>query len=293
MQASQGSNPYSNLDEEEDNGEAETRDAVIKLVRLMANLSIDSTIGDAVAKPAVLETLLSLLVICDNTLEHEEMLLNVMAALTNLSYYSSFKLIVMDDRQGDQRLLQRIEKIFQSLAKQISHCLFHENNEIVLETARVLGNLTRRGAVVKSMTAQQTHQALLLLLQHQQHAIVSAVLGTLINISSHPLGREALLIPFGGETVIERMCGLLKRLTLQQLPAATMICQVLCNTLTSSEDTSEKVLGDIADTLEVWMDAAEDVIVSEVSSGDADGQLAFSQVAAALQEQLRSAIRTR
>jgi hypothetical protein len=107
------SNPYENLDDVEDEdfdydnsreadededkddddeyeidhaAETELKDATIKLVRLLANISIDADVGMEVgSKRENLETLLELLMSSTN---NEEMLLNVVAALTNLTYYS-------------------------------------------------------------------------------------------------------------------------------------------------------------------------------------------------------------
>jgi hypothetical protein len=73
----------------DDAAETELKDATIKLVRLLANISIDSTIGMEIGtKYDNLFTLYELLSICDDSMEQEEMLLNVVAALTNLTYYS-------------------------------------------------------------------------------------------------------------------------------------------------------------------------------------------------------------
>jgi hypothetical protein len=73
----------------DDAAETELKDATIKLVRLLANISIDATIGMEIGtKYDNLFTLYELLTVCDDSIEQEEMLLNVIAALTNLTYYS-------------------------------------------------------------------------------------------------------------------------------------------------------------------------------------------------------------
>lgn len=69
--------------------ELELRDAIIKLVRLIANLSIDYDVGISMGSDREnLQSLLDLLNISDTSMEHEEMVLNVVAALTNLTFYS-------------------------------------------------------------------------------------------------------------------------------------------------------------------------------------------------------------
>ncbi len=75
--------------EEDEPAETELRDAVIKLVRLLANLSIDESIGRHVGgRHENLQIFLELLTICDESFEQEEMLLNIVAALTNLTFYT-------------------------------------------------------------------------------------------------------------------------------------------------------------------------------------------------------------
>ncbi len=49
------------------------------------------------------------------------------------------------------------------LSSPLSNSLFHENSEILLETSRVLGNLTRRSVVIQSLIKTRMDEALLLL----------------------------------------------------------------------------------------------------------------------------------
>lgn len=174
-----------------------------------------------------------------------------------------------------------MEKTSLALTRQLGHYLFHENSEIVLETARVLGNLTRREQVVSCLVQQRLHRALLLLLQHAQTDVVSAVLGVLVNISSHSMGRSALLQALPNQQpLVEEVSGLLRRLSLAQLSTLGLLsCQLLYNLLTSSE---LKQMGlnypvhQLSETLDIWIDTAQEVAENKVSLEN------FLQVAQAL-----------
>ncbi len=76
----------------------------------------------------------------------EELLLNTVAACTNVTYYACQQLsLTEDDRRPssssgrEQRSADKLEQRLVDLSVQLTQCLFHENEEVVLETARVLG----------------------------------------------------------------------------------------------------------------------------------------------------------
>jgi hypothetical protein len=55
------------------------------------------------------------------------------------------------------------------LSRHLSNCLFHDNEEILLESARALGNLTRNHEVTRSLIHTRSDEALLLLLGHPRY----------------------------------------------------------------------------------------------------------------------------
>ena len=79
------------------------------------------------------------------------------------------------------------------MASHLASCLFHVNDEIVLEAARALGNLTRIPHVLRGMSRSRTDEALILLLGHRSMEVVAAVAGTLVNLSAHAEARYNLL----------------------------------------------------------------------------------------------------
>ena len=80
---------------------------------------------------------------------NEELLLNVIAACTNITYYTSQfvnKIQVTAatdiDSNNNKKVTAASTRRMIELSTHLAQCLFHDNTEIVLETARVLGKCT-------------------------------------------------------------------------------------------------------------------------------------------------------
>jgi len=85
------SSDHGSDDEGDDGGlaEQELGDATVKLIRLFANLSINESIGKTLAKRRdSTKMLLELLACSEVGRNHDELQLNVVAACTNLTFYS-------------------------------------------------------------------------------------------------------------------------------------------------------------------------------------------------------------
>mmetsp|Transcript_19900 Transcript_19900/g.44321 ORF Transcript_19900/g.44321 Transcript_19900/m.44321 type:complete len:213 (-) Transcript_19900:76-714(-) len=115
------------------------------------------------------------------------------------------------------------------LTTHLSQCLFHQNPEIVLETARVLGNLTRSEAVRRSLLQSRADEALVLLLGHAQADVLAAVTGVLVNVSADPLCRSSLLRP--SSNLLSAFSDLLRKASFKDIALSTLICQALHNLL--------------------------------------------------------------
>eukprot|EP01031_Cornospumella_fuschlensis_P037571 gene37571-45634_t len=257
-------------DEEEDEdppsplAEQELKDAVIKLVRLLANLCICAEVGEQVgggSMGAGMGVLLELGVVCEEGgEEYEELLLNVVAAMTNVTYYACQRLSSLESVRADARLISKLERALLLLCAQLSPHLFHDNHEVVLEVCRVYGNLSRREAVVTWLCSQGVLPVFILLLQHANPDIVQASLGVLVNVTAHGSGRQALVQRNVG--FVQQLNAHMKRLSLRAPEGAMLVCQVLFNMVSSTEyqqveedkEYEAILLGEVGDTLEVWLD---------------------------------------
>lgn len=105
---------------------------LVKLIRLLANLSISSEIGPVLSALPGVSVLVPLLEMASKRSEQEELLLNVVSAVTNLSFYY---------QPGDEsdHLLSDHSRLCSILVE----ILLHENPEAVTEAARAFGNISR------------------------------------------------------------------------------------------------------------------------------------------------------
>ena len=110
--------------------------SVEQIIRLVANLSIHREIGPQIASNAAMETLVHLLTTTTSqsslslTGVNEELMLNVVGALTNLSYYMECTENIV--------ISNAVE-----IAENLSRLLVSDNDECVVETLRAFGNLSR------------------------------------------------------------------------------------------------------------------------------------------------------
>lgn len=108
----------------------ENEDVLTKLIRVIANLCINPEIGTAISQSERLGVLIALLrrrrVGCS-----EDLVLHIVGAINNISYYRSPDNVV---------LRQQLE-----VAELVAPLLSHGSLEVVIETARVFGNLSQVG----------------------------------------------------------------------------------------------------------------------------------------------------
>eukprot|EP00606_Chrysophyceae_sp_TOSAG23-5_P000501 GSChrysophyteH2.ASY1.ANO1.915.1 assembled CDS len=247
--------------------EQELTDATVKLLRLMANICMDKNVGAAVAaRMDVFEMLNEMLVCCNGRSEdslkakqHEELLLNVVATCTNVSYYACHK---QTASASTENVPKRQQTALIAMSKHLSQCLFSSNSEIVLETARALGNLTRLPTVLSSLTQSRTDEALVLLLSHKDMDVVSAVTGALINLSANPRSRGLLTRE---SNALGALVAALRRSSLRNLPTSTLICQAFHNIVSATRAAGDEI-GDealnppgLSETLEELVDLADEL----------------------------------
>jgi len=153
----------------------ETESVLVKLVRLVANVTINPSVGTLVASEAsVVEPLLDMLG-CKRMAESEELVLSVIAALTNLLYYDS-----------ETNLLFSAENK-QLLCRLLRPMLLEAHNvEALIETARALGNLSRHPDARQWISELRVDEALAILLAHGDRDLVFYSCGALVNLAADP-----------------------------------------------------------------------------------------------------------
>lgn len=192
-------------------------DSLVKGIRLIANIITDKEAGKSINCPESLAKFLFAVLNAYNCADHEELILNTVACVTNLLFYDLPSSLYLSD---DSRLLL-LSKIAPLLVQTL-------NAEITLESLRALGNLTRHDSVCKELSSLQIVEILLLLIDHSDDSVVYYTFGTLINISS--ISKQHLYSEF----FFEKIGLTLENLALSEPEFSTQICMILNNLCTVS-----------------------------------------------------------
>jgi hypothetical protein len=226
----------------------ENDDLLIKLIRCIANLAINQEIGPKfLANPAI-NFLYD--VLHSKTLAiHEELLLNTISAITNLSFY--FNPNSNSNGEENPFLAHSPEEILNSLTE----FLFSNNPEILSETCRTLGNLSRSGVYRNCMQSLRVAEAILLLLDHSEYSVVYGACGVILNLASDTLNSAVRQQFFHEEcSAIDKLLDALERFALQtdnqennadrsavDFPMATIILKSLLNLRVTSAESKANI----------------------------------------------------
>lgn len=193
-------------------------DALLKTIRLLANVVMDAETGAEMIKTGV--AVRSLVKVMQTYLnQHEEMTLITVSCLANILFYDSPERPVVPEtavRQGLVRLL--------------APCLVQTDNfEVTREALRALSNLTRHETAAQEMSKIHAIEPLLLLLDHCSAEVVFYSLGCLTNISH--LAKEALY----SEYCFERFVTLLSESGVSAVDISLQVSMVLSNLCSPSK----------------------------------------------------------
>jgi hypothetical protein len=158
----------------------ENEDLLVKLIRLIGNLGIHAGVGAVLSRHASIALMVDLLARkapkVDTT---EELVLNCVATVTNLSFYHHPNNVLFGNKQSILRYLLPL--------------LFSSNQEMVMESVRALGNFSRDADFRDDMLTTRADEAMVVLLDHSELQVVFAVCGVLVNLSSDPRHRTSLM----------------------------------------------------------------------------------------------------
>lgn len=162
-------------------GTKEAEEVLVKVVRLLANVSISDSIGrDCCAAAAIVSPLLDLLG-SKTIAEAEELVLNVVAAITNLCFYDLPENLLFSAE--NKQLLCRL---FRPLL------LENYNPEALVEAARALGNITRHEDARHILLQLRVDEVLVILLEHSNRDLVFFLCGVLVNLAADPVCAQRL-----------------------------------------------------------------------------------------------------
>jgi len=250
---------------------------VIKLIRLAANVCINPAVGVAVAHAPGIDVL-SRLLSAAAELDREELLLNVVSAITNLSYYVAHRL--PSRRAGGESEGSTLFENQEATCEHLLSVLVHANDEAVSEAARAFGNFSRDADVRLLMRAAGVDEALVLLLAHPSRDVVFCACGALVNIAAD--ARTKAILWRADLRGAAELIGVVRRAGLRDMELAAVTCKALHNLLLDVDVGGARIkLGDkdhdkLKQTLDELVDAAES-LTGEDTAGLADDFLAAAR----------------
>jgi len=153
--------------------------ALVKLVRLIANVTISPNVGISMSSEAsVVDALLGVLG-CKRMPESEELVLCATAAITNLLFYDSEENLLLTPENKEL------------ICKQLRPMLLESYNvEALVEAARALGNLSRHTDARQWIAELRIDEVLVILLAHSDRDLVFYACGALVNLAADESARK-------------------------------------------------------------------------------------------------------
>ncbi|XP_078699487.1 armadillo repeat-containing protein 2-like [Branchiostoma floridae x Branchiostoma belcheri] len=245
------------VDGEGKTGPSKTEDVMIKLIRVIANMSIHPDVGAAIAENNKLVDLLLQILGNKSIARCEELVLNIVATINNLSYYPSKNSAV------EQKQVQ--------IAERMLSMLMTDNMEGIVEASRVYGNLTRSAEVRDYLGRKKVDAIMVTLLDSGSREVVFTSCGVLINLMVDDKRRPTLKEEGG----VKKLVDVLRDFGRTDWELASMVCQTLWNyseKITSSIDCfGEEETNQLIELLLEFLE--EDVVMSVPEASDWDREM--------------------
>mmetsp|Transcript_63362 Transcript_63362/g.105531 ORF Transcript_63362/g.105531 Transcript_63362/m.105531 type:complete len:756 (-) Transcript_63362:225-2492(-) len=191
--------------------------ALIRILRLIGNLSINREAGAALcAAPKVADALVSL-VTHSSVADREELVMNAVACITNLSYYEI----------EDNSVIARHQEVMGALGLLV----LHDHPDVVHESVKAFGNFSRTHGTRTWMIEKRIDEAMVILLDHSEVTVVTAVAGVLMNFSADP-DHMQLFTQFGAmDKLLELFQDFNAQASHESLGTVDCILKIFCNLL--------------------------------------------------------------
>lgn len=230
-------------------------DVLIKLVRVIANISVNSDVGYGLSiRPPLGGVLLNLITLSKNgqTAEREELLLATLGALHNLSYYQDTS--STDTTYPVSKHSGSMIECISDLTLILSSILKNGPDIAKPEVARVLGNMTRNSLSRDTFCADGGLRLVTKQLESDNIELVATSCGVLINLLGD-WDRRAPFRELRGPNILREV---LQRSAMEgDWLLAGIACQALWNYLIDTsnvinalgEDEADYIAGDLAEYL--------------------------------------------
>uniref|UniRef100_M3XKX3 Armadillo repeat containing 2 n=2 Tax=Latimeria chalumnae TaxID=7897 RepID=M3XKX3_LATCH len=190
---------------------SEVEDVLIKLIRVLANLSIHPTVGSALAADQNCVTLLIKVLEYKSIDECEELVINAAATINNLSYYQVKNSVIRAKQLHIAELLLKL--------------LLSNNMDGILEAARVFGNLSQAKEIRDFIVKKNVYKFMIALLDAKHQDVCFSACGVLINLTMDK-SKRTILKEEGG---IKKLIDCLRDFGPTDWHLASLVCKTLWN----------------------------------------------------------------
>ncbi|XP_009675235.2 armadillo repeat-containing protein 2 isoform X1 [Struthio camelus] len=190
---------------------SEAEDVLIKLIRVLANLSVHPSVGAALAAANHVVELLVMVLEYKSVADCEELVINAAAAINNLSYYRVRSSAVEDKKLHIAEILLKL--------------LMSNSMDGVVEAVRVFGNLSQYHEICDFIIQKKIYKFMIALLDAKNQDVCFSACGVLLNITVDK-NKRALLKEEGG---IRKLVDCLQDFGPADWQLACLICKTLWN----------------------------------------------------------------
>ncbi|NXS18862.1 ARMC2 protein, partial [Mystacornis crossleyi] len=190
---------------------SEAEDVLIKLIRVLANLSIHPRIGAALAAAHPVVGLLVTVLEYKSVDDCEELVVNAATAINNLSYYQ-----VKNSAVQDKKL---------HIAEMLLKLLMSDNMDAVVEAVRVFGNLSQHHEIRDFIMQKKIYKFMIALLDSKNRDVCFPACGVLLNLTVDT-NKRAFLLEEGG---IGKLVDCLQDFGPADWQLSCLICKTLWN----------------------------------------------------------------
>ncbi|KAK1212679.1 ARMC2 protein, partial [Pygoscelis papua] len=213
---------------------SEAEDVLIKLIRVLANLSIHPGVGAALAAAHRVVELLVTVLEYKSVDDSEELVISAATAINNLSYYKVKSSAVQDKKLHIAEILLKL--------------LMSNNMDGVVEAVRVFGNLSQYHEICDFIIQKKIYKFMIALLDAKNQDVCFSACGVLLNLTVDK-NKRAFLMEEGG---IGKLVDCLRDFGPADWQLACLICKTLWN-YSENITSAASCFGEDTDTLLVLL----------------------------------------
>ena len=167
------------LPNNETEGFTDSDEVLVKLMGLVANLSLSENIGTSLCRNSKFQNLVIKLIQRKPVLTHRELVLNSIVVLHNLSYFGGLLPNSCSIHENETKIAQLLVNVM--MPKDLQS--FDEHLEVMTECVRVYANLTRSPKVRNFMSENKIDLILFTLVDSGRRELLFNVIGVLVNMT--------------------------------------------------------------------------------------------------------------